>query len=45
MAQSSPLPPPLPEEQRATAGQIAKLFDTMRLKDQMKAIQDLVPLL
>ena len=45
MAQSSPLPPPLPEEQRATAGQISTLFDTMRIKDQLTAVQDLIPLL
>ena len=43
MAQSSP--PPLPEGLRATDGQIATLLNTMRVKDQMKTVLDLMPVI
>ena len=45
MAQTpAELPPPLPEEMRATTGQIATLLDTMRIRDQMNAVLDLMPM-
>ena len=36
-------PPPLPEQHRATAGQIATLLDVMRVKDQMAEMLDMLP--
>jgi len=42
---AAPPPPPLPEDQRATSAQITTLLDTMRVKDQMNAVMDLMPVL
>ena len=36
---------PLPEEKRATAGQIAELLDASRVKDQMASLLDAMPAL
>jgi len=44
MAQAPP-PPPLPEEQQATAEQISTLLDTMRIKDQMNTVLDLMQMM
>ncbi|MCL2877803.1 MAG: DUF2059 domain-containing protein [Acidobacteria bacterium] len=41
----APVVAPLPEEQRATAGQIAILLDAMRIKEQMASIMDMIPAL
>jgi len=46
MAQAQVIaPPPLPEEQRATAGQIAALLDALRIKEQMASLLDMLPTL
>ena len=43
MAQPSSTPPPLPEELRATAEQIATLIDVMHVREQMVTLRDLMP--